>query len=48
DLVNLAQSRFIEHIWKFRCELTAEWEEKEDIIKDNKQKPQIAKKISDP
>ncbi|CAG8851674.1 11925_t:CDS:2, partial [Gigaspora margarita] len=26
DLVNLAQSRFIEHIWKFRCELTAEWE----------------------
>ncbi|CAG8486668.1 6469_t:CDS:2, partial [Gigaspora rosea] len=44
DLVNLVQSRFIEHIWKFRCELTAEWEEKEDITKDNKHKPKKAKK----
>ncbi|CAG8689655.1 1411_t:CDS:2, partial [Gigaspora rosea] len=44
DLVNLAQSRFIEHTWKFRCELTAEWEEKEGITKDNKHKPKEAEK----
>src|SRR5260363_153744 len=42
DLVNLAQYRFIEHIWKFRCELTAEWEEKIGITKDGKRKPQAA------
>ncbi|CAG8845058.1 13921_t:CDS:2, partial [Gigaspora margarita] len=48
DLVNLAQSRFIEHIWKFRCELMAEWKVKEGIAKDNKQKPQTAKEILDP
>ncbi|CAG8818811.1 18171_t:CDS:2, partial [Gigaspora rosea] len=42
DLVDLAQSRFLEHIWKFRCELTAEWEEKEGITKDNKRKPKEA------
>ncbi|CAG8848109.1 39659_t:CDS:2, partial [Gigaspora margarita] len=47
DLVNLVQSRFIEHIWKFRCELMAEWEVKEGIAKDNKQKPQSAEEISD-
>ncbi|CAG8816961.1 18564_t:CDS:1, partial [Gigaspora rosea] len=42
DLVDLAQSKFLEHIWKFRCELTAEWEKKEDITKDNKRKPNEA------
>ncbi|CAG8756291.1 6236_t:CDS:2, partial [Gigaspora rosea] len=42
DLVDLAQSRFLEHIWKFRCELIAEWEEKEGITKDNKRKPKEA------
>ncbi|CAG8504463.1 44673_t:CDS:2 [Gigaspora margarita] len=47
DLVNLAQSRFIEHIWKFRYELTAEWEVKEGIAKDNKRKPQTAEEITD-
>ncbi|CAG8851445.1 4554_t:CDS:2, partial [Gigaspora margarita] len=48
DLVNLVQSRFIEHIWKFRCELTAEWKVKEGIAKNNKRKPQTAEEISDP
>ncbi|CAG8821128.1 11004_t:CDS:1, partial [Gigaspora rosea] len=44
DPVDLAQSRFLEHIWKFRCKLTAKWEEKESITKDNKRKPKEAEK----
>ncbi|CAG8824742.1 44324_t:CDS:2, partial [Gigaspora margarita] len=44
DLVNLAQSKFIEHIWKFRCELMAEWEVKEGIAKNTNENPNQTKR----